>query len=63
MIKFGVIKEGKTPSVISGKPADKVDSDTTEAICKKEKVYSQKKLASSFDTLNKSESKYIEEKK
>lgn len=63
MIKFGVIKEGKTPSVISGKPSDKVDSDTTEAVCKKEKVYSQKKLASSFDTLNKSESKFIEENK
>lgn len=63
MIKFGVIKEGKTPSAISGNPADKVDLNTQEAVCKKEKLYSQNKLASSLDTLNKSESKSIEENK
>lgn len=55
MIKLGVVKEGQTPSVLSGKRSEVVDPNNIEAKCKGEKLYSTQKLASSIDSLNRDE--------
>ena len=55
MSKFGVIKEGQTPSCISGKPSEKVENN--EAICENEKIASSKHLENSLDDLNKLQNK------
>lgn len=60
MIKLGVVKEGRTPSVISGKRSEVVDPNNIEAKCKGEKLYNTQKLAYAIDSLNKCEKKLKE---
>lgn len=51
MIKFGVVKSGETPSVISGKPSEKTNKEG-EALCKNEFVKSAAKVEKCIGLVN-----------